>query len=74
MAQPWSTIAEDNETGALSYEMHIPLNVGETDGEYLIVWDESAVRQLHAQLEEFLTLVDQKRAMEEIIAQDAGGH
>lgn len=74
MAQPWSTIAENEETGALSFEMHFRLESVEGTAEYIIVWDEATIRELHEQLEEFLTLVEQKRAMEEIVAMDPGGH
>lgn len=70
MAQPWSTIAENEETGVLSFEMHIPSPAGE----FLIVWDETTVRELHGQFEEFLTLVEQKQIMQAIVAMDSGGH
>jgi hypothetical protein len=70
VAQPWSTIAENEETGALSFEMHIPT----TEGDLLIVWSESSVRELHGQLEEFLTLVEQRQIMEAIVAMDSGGN
>lgn len=70
MAEPWSTIAENEETGALSFEMHIPT----TEGDLLIVWSESSVRELHGQLEEFLTLVEQRQIMEAIVAMDSGGN
>lgn len=77
MAQPWSTIAENKETGALSFELHIPtLNaVGEpTGGAWVIVWDEASVRELKAQLDEFMILIEERRAVEEIMAADSGGH
>jgi hypothetical protein len=71
VAQPWSTIAENDETGELSFEMHMPLPSGE---ELTVIWHGDTVRELLVQLTEFVTLVDQKRAMEEIVAADSGGH
>lgn len=73
MAQPWSTIAEHEETGALSYEMHIPFGE-DPDAAFVIVWDEAAVRDLIPQLEEFLLLVEERSFAEAVSAADSGGH
>lgn len=70
MDHPWSTIAE-SEDGSVAYQLHVPTPDGY---EMVYVLPEGPARELYVQLEEFLTLVEQKKAVEAIIAQDAGGH
>lgn len=73
MAQPWSTIAEDEDTGALSFELHIPMP-GDSAGAWVVVWDEASVRELKAQLDEFMILIEERNTVAAIIAADSGGH
>jgi hypothetical protein len=69
LSSPTSTV-EEREDGTLEYQLRIPVS----NGEIMVRMSAQAVQELRGDLDDFLRLVDQRQALDAMVALDSGGH